>query len=123
MQTTSSTGGCDSYRLFWNNIVPVAVLNDLVAVSNEDFTFADSDIGRVKLVERSTLNGDSGSVLVITVQRPSRVDALKSAAFDGDLRIVLCIIRDSAEPAGAWFANSPPLMVISDLLEAQTAIA
>ena len=41
----------ESYRLFRNNIEPVAVLNNLVAVSNEDFTFADSDIGRVKLVE------------------------------------------------------------------------
>ena len=43
--------GLENQNLFGNNIVPVAVLNDLVAVSNEDFTFADSDIGRVKLVE------------------------------------------------------------------------
>ena len=43
--------GLEAYRLFRNNIVPIAVLNDLVAFSNEDFTFADSDIGRVKLVE------------------------------------------------------------------------
>ena len=49
-----STGrwrGLENQNLFGNNIVPVAVLNDLVAVSNEDFTFADSDIGRVKLIE------------------------------------------------------------------------
>ena len=43
--------GLEAYRLFRNNIVPVAVLNDLVAVGDEDFAFADSDIGRVKLVE------------------------------------------------------------------------
>ena len=43
--------GLENQNLFGNNIVPVTVLNDLVAVSNEDFTFADSDIGRVKLVE------------------------------------------------------------------------
>jgi len=41
----------ESYRLFRNNIVPVAVLNDLVACGDDDFAFADSDIGRVKLVE------------------------------------------------------------------------
>lgn len=38
-------------RLLLDYGVPIAVLNDLVAVSNEDFTFADSDIGRVKLIE------------------------------------------------------------------------
>lgn len=38
-------------RLVLDYGVPIAVLNDLVAVSNEDFTFADSDIGRVKLIE------------------------------------------------------------------------
>ena len=43
--------GLEAYRLFRNNIVPVAVLNDLVACGDDDFAFADSDIGRVKLVE------------------------------------------------------------------------
>ena len=43
-------GTAEEY-LTGNNVEPIAVLNDLVAVSNEDFTFADSDIGRVKLIE------------------------------------------------------------------------
>lgn len=64
-------------RLVLDYGVPIAVLHDMVAVSNEDFTFADSDIGRVKLIERAAFNGDSGSIVVIAVQRPSRVDTLK----------------------------------------------
>ena len=43
--------GLENQNLFGNNIVPVAVLNDLVACGDDDFAFADSDIGRVKLVE------------------------------------------------------------------------
>lgn len=95
--------GLENQNLFGNNIVPVAVLNDLVAVSNEDFTFADSDIGRVKLIERAALNGDSGSIVVLqfSVQAglthlkvpPSMVIfALSSAKSDsaGPARSLIC---------------------------------
>ena len=36
--------GLENQNLFGNNIVPIAVLNDLVAVGDEDFAFADSDV-------------------------------------------------------------------------------
>ena len=84
-----------------NHSVPVAVLNDLVAVSNDDFTFADSDIGRVKLIERAALDGDCGIGAVLAVQRPSWADALEGASLDGDLRTTICINQGQLGTCGS----------------------
>ena len=80
-------------RLVLDYGVPIAVLHDMVAVSNENFVFAHSGMRRVILVERTTTDDDLGnaSCRIDHIQRIRRGNRLEGTALNLNRSLIGCI--------------------------------
>ena len=54
----SMQAGTAGEYLIGNNLVPIAVLNDMIACGNDNFVGTHGGVGRVILIEAAALDGD-----------------------------------------------------------------